>query len=61
MVGMKTYRLIVFDMGHVNAVVEFEAANDEEAQVEAKTHFPAEQRELWQDQRFVAVLPPEQS
>jgi hypothetical protein len=33
---MKSYRVFVFDMGHVNAVKEFEAPSDEEAIAEAR-------------------------
>jgi len=53
---MKSYRVFVFDMGHVNAVKEFEAPSDEEAIAEAKTHFPQEQRELWELSRFVSHI-----
>jgi hypothetical protein len=54
--AMKSYRVFVFDMGHVNAIEEFEAAGDEEAIAEAKKHFPQEQRELWELSRFVARI-----
>jgi hypothetical protein len=57
--AMKSYRVFVFDMGHVNALVEFEVADDAAAIEEAKKHFPEEQRELWQGQRFVTRLNPE--
>ena len=56
---MKSYRVFVFDMGHVNALVEFEAADDAAAIEEAKKHFPEEQRELWEGQRFVTRQNPE--
>jgi hypothetical protein len=58
---MRTYRVIVFDMGQANAVVEFDTTEDAAALEEAKTHFKTEQRELWQNGRFVAVLLPESS
>jgi hypothetical protein len=57
--AMKSYRVFVFEMGHVNAVVTFETASDEAALNEAKMHFPEEQRELWEADRFVARLNPE--
>ena len=53
---MRTYRLIVFDLGHPNAVVEFEAADDAAALEEAKKHFPDQHRELWEQRRFVGRL-----
>jgi hypothetical protein len=54
--AMKSYRVVVFDMGHVSAVEQFEATGDEEAIAKAKTHFPQEQRELWELSRFVARI-----
>jgi hypothetical protein len=56
---MTTYRVFIFDMGHINAVVEFDAPDDETALKQAKAHFPGEQRELWEGTRFVARLPEE--
>ena len=56
---MKNYRVFIFDMGHVNAVVVFDAVDDEAALNEAKKQFPEEQRELWEANRFVARLSPE--
>jgi len=51
--------VFVFDMGHINAVVEFEAANHEDALVLAKEHFPEAHRELWQLDQFAKRLYPE--
>jgi hypothetical protein len=58
---MKSYRVFVFDMGHINAVVEFSAADDDAAIIVARNHFPHEQRELWEADRFVTKLQPERT
>jgi hypothetical protein len=46
-------------MGHVNAVVEFEAADDDAAITEARKYFPEQQRELWHLDRSLKRLQPE--
>ena len=56
---MKNYRVLVFDMGHINAVVELSANDDDAAITEAKKHFPTEQREVWELNRFVIKLQPQ--
>jgi hypothetical protein len=58
---MKNYRVLVFDMGHINAVVELSAGDDDAAIAEAKQHFPTEQRELWELSRFVIKLQPQEA
>jgi len=55
---MRSYRIFVFDMGHVNAVVQFEAADDDAALEKAKKHLPEAERELWEGDRFVKRLAP---
>ena len=56
---MKNYRVLVFDMGHINAVVELSASDDDAAITEAKKHFHTEQREVWELNRFVIKLQPQ--
>ena len=56
---MKNYRVLVFDMGHINAVVELSASDDDAAITEAKKHFSTEQREIWELNRFVIKLQPQ--
>ena len=58
---MKNYRVLVFDMGHVNAVVELSAIDDDDAITEAMKHFPTEQREVWELSRFVTKLHPQKA
>ena len=59
--AMKNYRVLVFDMGHINAVVELSASDDDAAITEAKKHFPTEQREVWELNRFVIKLQPQEA
>jgi len=58
---MKNYRMIVFEMGHIKAVVELSAKDDAAAITEAKNHFPTEQREVWELNRFVTKLQPQEA
>jgi hypothetical protein len=52
----KSYRVLVFDMGHVSAMELVEAENDEAAIAKAEAIFPKEEREVWESNRFVARL-----
>ena len=57
---MKNYRVLVFD-GDINAVVELSASDDDAAITEANKHFPTEQREVWELDRFVTKLRPQEA
>jgi hypothetical protein len=56
---MKTYRILVFDYGHVNASHAIEAADDEAAITAAREFLKANDLEIWERDRFVARLKPE--
>lgn len=58
---MKTYRILVFDYGHINAFEIVEAANDEAAIAAARAFLKANDLEVWEGGRFVARLKPEQA
>ncbi len=56
---MKTYRILVFDYGHVNASHSVEAADDDDAIKAAREFLAANDLEIWERERFVARLKPE--
>ena len=57
---MKTYRILVFDYGHINASHIVEAADDDAAIKAAQEFLRANDLEIWEHDRFVARLKPEQ-
>jgi hypothetical protein len=56
--AMKTYRILVFDYGHINASHTIEAADDEAATAAARKHLIGSDLEVWERERFVARLKP---
>ncbi|MEW6452189.1 MAG: hypothetical protein AB1490_16145 [Pseudomonadota bacterium] len=56
---MKTYRILVFDYGHINASHIVEAADDEAAVKAAREFLKANDLEIWERDRFVARLKPD--
>jgi len=56
---MKTYRILVFDYGHINASHLVEAADDDAAIKAAQEFLRANDLEIWERERFVARLKPE--
>ena len=57
---MKTYRILVFDYGHINATEIVEAEDDAVAVKAAREFLKANDLEIWERDRFVARLKPEQ-
>jgi len=57
---MTTYRILVFDYGHINASETIEAADDDAAIRTAREFLKANDLEIWERDRFVARLKPEQ-
>jgi hypothetical protein len=55
---MKTYRILVFDYGHINASHTIEAVNDTAAIEAAREHLVANDLEVWEGRRFVVRLKP---
>ena len=57
---MKTYRILVFDYGHINASHIVEAADDDAAIKAAQEFLKANDLEIWEHDRFVARLKPQE-
>ena len=57
---MKTYRILVFDYGNINASHIVEAADDDAAIKAAQEFLQANDLEIWEHDRFVARLKPEE-
>jgi hypothetical protein len=57
---MKTYRILVFDYGHVNATEIVEAADDDAAVTAAREFLKTNDLEIWEGHRFVARLKPDE-
>jgi hypothetical protein len=58
---MPTYRILVFDYGHINASHMVEAATDGDAiKTAQELHIPSDV-EVWERDRFVARLKPQQA
>lgn len=57
---MKTYRILVFDYGHINASHIVEAAEDDAAIKAAREFLKANDLEIWEHDRFVARLKPQE-
>ena len=57
---MTTYRILVFDYGHINASETIEAADDDAAIRTAREFLKANDLEIWERDRFVARLKPQE-
>ena len=57
---MPTYRILVFDYGHINASHIVEAKTDDDAVKAAQDLQAASDVEVWERDRFVARLKPQQ-
>jgi hypothetical protein len=58
---MPTYRILVFDYGHINASHTVEAATDGDAIKAAQELQIPSDVEVWERDRFVARLKPQQA
>lgn len=56
---MRTYRILIFDYGHINASETVEAADDEAAIKAAREFLKSHDLEIWERDRFVARLKPQ--
>jgi hypothetical protein len=55
---MRTYRILIFDYGHINASDVIEAEDDAAAITAARAILKANDLEIWERERFVARLKP---
>jgi hypothetical protein len=58
---MPTYRILVFDYGHINASHSVEAKTDDDAIKAAQEMQIPSDVEVWERDRFVARLKPQQA